>query len=569
LLKRGIDSDLRDWKVCMHLSSLPRCRISLLIAIPVLVCACGGGGSGDAGSGGGGGSPSGSASGGSGHGGSQSTSTSTSSNSGGSGTGGSGGSAAKGTLIKDFTGANANIADDPANLTPLGWVRDYHNWGWICDNYASGPAYPNMLYTFMNFNGWDWDTYYKAMKTAGVQAFPAVQGGVPWMNNSAIPPVASGADPTKAASYIAHGDTMYQIAARYGSTQVPDAKLKLKANQTRVSGLDTVHYFEDFNEQDNAAGFTGDVFAAMASADYDGDQGRLGDTIGVKNADPNAKLVMGGLSGKYPTSTQWVQSITGFLDAMIGWSNANRAGSFPADVINVHLYSFGPGGGAPAPSPEDDHVKDKLAAITAYRDQKLPGKEVWWTEFGYDTYDTSILRAPAIGPNSAFVVQGQWLIRDFLAAMAAGIDRTTLFELDDTCDITQPGCNAAEQFTTCGLIDGKGNKKVAWYYVAAFRSRLATTVFDAEVASGDPNVMVYRFKDTTSAGGAFVVWAPTSSAKVVSQYRLTLPAGTTSAKQIVLADQQPTGVETTLTIAGGKVQFDVDETPTIILVDAI
>ena len=73
-----------------------------------------------------------------------------------------------------------------------------------------------------------------------------------------------------------------------------------------------------------AAGFTGDAFAAMASADYDGDQGRLGNNIGVKNADPNAKLVMGGLSGRYPA---WVGSITTYLDAMRTWSAAHRRGS--------------------------------------------------------------------------------------------------------------------------------------------------------------------------------------------------------------------------------------------------
>jgi hypothetical protein len=68
-----------------------------------------------------------------------------------SGTGGT--APVEGTPIGSFTGVNGLIADDPANLAPLGWVREYHNWGWICDNYAAGPAYPGMLYTFMNFNG--------------------------------------------------------------------------------------------------------------------------------------------------------------------------------------------------------------------------------------------------------------------------------------------------------------------------------------------------------------------------------------------------------------------------------
>jgi len=478
------------------------------------------------------------------------------------------GSTPMGTPMGDFTGVNALIIDKVADLSPLGNVREYHNWGWIADNYAGSPAYPAMLYTFMNFNGWDWDKYFSDLKAAGVTAFPAVQGSVPWINNSAIPPVDAGADKTKAASYAAHGDAMFQIAARYGSTVVPDAKLKLKANQTRSSGLGTVKYFEDFNEQDNAAAFTPDAFAAMASADDDGDQGKLGDTIGIKNADPNARLVMGGLSGRYP-SAMWVKSITDYLDGMRTWAAANRAGSFPADVINVHYYSFAASNGQPAPSPEDDHVKDKLASIVAYRNANLAGKEVWWTEFGYDTFDQSPLHAPALGANSAFIVQGQWLVRDFLAAVAAGVDRTTLFELDDTCKIGAANCQPQIQFTTAGLIDGSGIKKAAWYFVAAFRARLLKMVFSGEQVSGQNDVTVYKFKDTTGPGGALVVWCPTSSAHLVSGYALSLPAGATTATAVALADQQPMGVESMLAPAGGKVTLDVSETPTIVLVDSM
>ena len=488
----------------------------------------------------------------------------------GAGTGGSdGGALPQGTVIGAFTGVNANIGDAPANLAPLGTVREYHNWGWICDNYASGPAYPGMLYTFMNFNGWDWDQYFSALKAQGSMGFPAVQGSVPWMNDSAIPPVAAGADATAAASYVAHADAMFQIAARYGSAAVPDALLKLKANQTRLSGLGTVQYFEDFNEEDNAAAFTPAAMAAMASADYDGDQKKLGATFGVKNADPAAKLVMGGLSGAYPSS-KWQASITTYLDGMRTWAAAHRGGSFPADVINVHYYRFAASSGQAAPSPEEDQVQAKLAAVVAYRDQNLPGKEVWWTEFGYDTFAQSPLHAPALGGNSAFIVQGQWLVRAFLAALAAGIDRATLFELDDTCNIASSTCDAAQQFTTCGLIDGTGTKKASWFFVAAFRARLATMAFSADLsAAQSAGVSVYAFKDTAGPGGALVAWSPTSTAHVVSGYSLTLPSAATTAKAVVLADQTATGNEATLTPTGGKVTLDVSETPTIVLVDAM
>ncbi len=485
-----------------------------------------------------------------------------------------GGAIPQGTLMRDFIGVNGFIDDPIDKLAPIGTVREYHDCGWLADNFASGPAYPNMLYTFMNFNGWDWDAFFSGLQDAGASGFPAVQGGVPWIDNSAIPPIAQGADKTAAASYVAHGDVMFQLAARYGSTKVADALLKLRADQTRLSGLGTVRYFEDFNEQDNDPGFTGDAFAAMASADYDGDQKRLGATIGVKNADPSAKLVMGGLSGAYPTANgNWVKSIITFLDAMRTWSATHRGGSFPADVVNVHLYSFGPGGNPPAPavSPEADGVKDNLAAIVAYRDQNLPGKELWWTEFGYDTYDQSPLHAPALGGNSSEIVQGQWLVRAFLAGAAAGVDRATLFVLRDSCLVTDTACQPQVQFNTSGLttVKGQWTPKPSWFFLATFRSRLATMVFAGEQTSGNASVTVYRFKDTQGPGGAFVVWSPTSNATTVPGYALALPAGATTAKEVELVDQQPNGVEQSLSPSGGNVKIDVSETPAIVLVDAM
>jgi hypothetical protein len=472
------------------------------------------------------------------------------------------GGSPQGPTVGFFVGVNALITDSVANLAPIGVVREYHNWGWLGNNYNDQP-YPQTLYTpnIPSFN-WDWDSFFSGLQAMGVSGFPAVQGGVPWVGNSAVPPAQG--SPAAAASYIAHGDTMFQIAARWGKTKVPDAKLKLESGQTRSSGLGTVEYFEDFNEEDNAKGFTGDVFAAMASADYDGDQTRLGTTIGVKNADANAKLVMGGLSGAYGSGSTWIQSITTFLDAARAWSATNRGGTFPADVINVHYYSFGPGAPAPALSPENDNVESKLAAVVAYRDKNLPGKPVWWTEFGYDTYVKSPLHAPALGPNSAFIVQGQWLIRGLLAALAAGIERATLFELDDTC--TPPATACDTQFATCGLLASPGSApKPSWFFLATFRARLQTMVYAGQPPSGQPSVKIAQFKDTSGSGGALVVWAPTSNATVQSGYSLALPSGAASVKAVALVDKQKNGVETPLTPAGGTVTLDVSETPTIVL----
>jgi hypothetical protein len=472
------------------------------------------------------------------------------------------GGAVPGTTVGFFVGVNALITDSVADIAPIGVAREYHNWGWLGNNYDDMP-YPQTLYTpnIPDF-GWDWDAFFSGLQAVGVSGFPAVQGGVPWVSDSAVPPAQG--SPTAAASYIAHGDTLFQIAARWGSAKVPDGLLELEPEQTRSSGLGTVQYFEDFNEEDNAAGFTGDVYAAMASADYDGDQLRLGPTIGIKNADPNAKLVMGGLSGAYGSGETWVASITKFLDAARAWSATNRGGSFPADVINVHYYSFGPGAPAAALSPEDDDVEGKLAAVVAYRDQYLPGKPVWWTELGYDTYANSPLHAPALGASSAFIVQGQWLVRELLAGLAAGVERATVFELDDTC--TPPDAACDTQFATSGLLADPGSApKPSWFFLATFRARLQTMVYAGELTSGQPDVKIFQLEDTANPGGALVVWSPTSSANVHSGYSLALPVGTTSVRSVALVDQQQNGVETTLTLASGAVTLDVSETPTIVL----
>ena len=320
-----------------------------------------------------------------------------------------GGSVATGPLVGDFLGLNGFIDDDPAKLAAVGNVREYHDWSWNEGNGAAGyPGYPNNQLSFTNVAGaWDFDAYYAALGQAGVTPFPCIEGSVDFLG-SAMPPVSAGADVTVAASYVAHASFLYQYAARYGAKAVPTANLKLASGQAARTGLGLLRYYEDGNEPDanwvNADGspvFSPAAAAAMSSADYDGDQGRLGGTFGIKSADPAAKLVLAGLAGA-GASSDWLTNVTTYLDGMRAWATAHRGGSFPADVLNVHDYCFGPdpfGTKNPRPgvAPEACGIATALAGVVAYRDQHLPGKEVWLTEFGYDTDPGSRLRAPAIG----------------------------------------------------------------------------------------------------------------------------------------------------------------------------
>jgi hypothetical protein len=209
-----------------------------------------------------------------------------------------------------------------------------------------------------------------------------------------------------------------------------------------------------------------------------------------------------------------------------------------------------------------------MSRLRVYRDKNLPGKELWLTEFGYDTDPQSILHVPALGSQSADVVQGQWLIRYYLSVMAAGFDRAFLFVSHDGCSGADASCPT--QFETSGLTigPGQGSLKPAYYFIATFRSRLSQLAWVGEVPSGRPDVMIAKLKDPKSAAGAYVVWAPTSSGTVVDGF--TLPIGSaTTATEIVLSNESTTGTESTLMPSAGNVTIDVNETPAIVLVDAI
>jgi hypothetical protein len=487
-----------------------------------------------------------------------------------------------GARVGDFVGVDGFIGDPTDWLAAIGNVREYHDWQWSEGNGDPAyPGYPNNQNSFSLFNGfWDWDAYFGGLKAKGVFGYPVIQGGVPWLNSGAMPPVAKGADVTDPASYAAHADEMFQYAARYGSTKVADGLLKLSTGQSRASGLGYLQYIEDWNEEDawwvlgnGQQVFAPAVYAAMASADCDGDQGRMGKTLGMKQADPTMKCVMGGLAGKGTPITAWEADIEQYLDGVRAWAAAHRAGDFPANVVNVHYYSFGPDAAGtpnprPAVSPEDDHVTDVMSRLRVYRDQNLPGKELWLTEFGYDTDPQSILHVPALGSQSADIVQGQWLIRYYLSVMAAGFDRAFLFVSHDGCSGADASCPT--QFETSGLTigPGQGSLKPAYYFIATFRSRLSQLAWVGEMPSGRPDVMIAKFKDPKSAAGAYVVWAPTSNATVVEGF--TLPVGpATTATEVVLSNGSTTGTESTLMPAGGNVTIDVNETPAIVLVDAV
>ncbi len=473
--------------------------------------------------------------------------------------------------MDELIGTNAFIDDPLDKMQAVGFVREYHSWGWDAGDGKSGAAaYPNNLVAFnpssgAGGNAWFFDDYYAKLKKAGITVSPSIKGSVNWLFPAAAKPTElvadAGADPTLPQSYKAHSDHLFQFAARYGNRKVPDAQLKLAPNQPRLSGLGLLRYFENANEPDawwqGRAGYsTPYELAARSSADYDGHQKTMGATFGVKNADPNAQLVMGGLAGLRLE----------YLQAMKAWADWHRGGDFPADVLNFHHYSNDIGGQGQSQqgiSPEADKLKERLQTLSDYRNRYLPTKELWLTEFGYDTHPASVQRAPAIGETSGEEVQARWMLRSYLACAAAGIERAAQYMLRDV-DPQNP-----QQYSTSGLVTQKGEwkPKTAWFYTYTLKNRLAGMRFQSEMASGNPKVWIYRFKGDQS-GGAYVVWCPTSENAVVSNFKLPIP-GAKTANLVEFVGGETRGKASPLALKGGAVTLGVSELPLIILVDSL
>ncbi len=468
--------------------------------------------------------------------------------------------------VDEFIGINAFIDDPNGNMEVAGFIREYHQWLWDEGNQdVDYVGYPNNECAFNpGAVNWNFDRYYQNLLNADITVAPSLLRSTLFMTGYEEwkldeKPVLPGRDPLDPMSYIEHADYMYQFAARFGHTKVPDENLKLRADQPRVSGLGVLKYFENWNEQDawwmnRAAYFTPYEYAAMASADADGHMGALGPNKGIRAADPTAKVVMSGVAIPHLDHVRTLKF----------WSDYHRGGDFPLDVINVHHYCNDGAAqrslGSKGISPEDDDLKGVLKKFVDYRDRYLPGVEVWITEFGYDSNSESIQGAPQIGPYDGLEVQGQWMVRSYLALAAAGVDKAAMFMLRDV------NSDSPYLFQTCGLMGPKGDwtPKPSWYYVYTMKNRFKGMAFEKEIPSGDPNVWIYQFRHKESGDALYAVWSPTSNNTRVNNYQLQL-GGESNAYMVEMQHGDKDGIVSQLPISNGKVTVNVSERPIFVM----
>lgn len=406
-------------------------------------------------------------------------------------------------------------------LQPFAFYREYQMWRWMELKERQNRFSPTDQAEAM------YDEHYTELKAKGIMPIPCVNTTPEWLTKDypfsnhlhdyrPVRPWENALDPK---SYDEMARFFWQMAARYGRKAQPGAKLTIDGsprwandaplNQAK-SSLDLLNYIEVWNEPDkwwtkpSNAYFEPEHYAAMLSACYDGHEGMLGEGFGIKNADPTMKVVMAGLSN----------FDLAYLQRMVAWCTANRRDKrFPADILNFHHYSNANGGLFQAfvagVSPEQDKLRDQLKQMVTFCKLNIPGKPVWFSEFGYDTWQGSPQRAVPFSSYNVADVQGMWLQRSYLEAIAAGVDLAFAFNI---CD--EPNTDAL--FGSSGLLLNQSQnfaKKASWFKVQQLADQLNGLTFQ-EDKSPDATVRVYRFIGTDKKS-TYAAWSVDGMAKTI------------------------------------------------------
>lgn len=443
-----------------------------------------------------------------------------------------------------IVGFNAFIDDPMTAIMAAGNVREYHNFSWLIDE--SGKT------KFTQGSWGDMDSFYTAMKEQNISIIPCFQGGsaVIRSNGDSVPeiPVAEGEDTLDPASYALHAQTMYQVAARYGSNKDVDlSTINITDAQEVKVGMGLLEALENSNEPNKSWSgkdnyFTPYELAAMCSADYDGHEGTI-PNAGVKNADPNFKLAMGGLVG--------TESMLTYLTEMKLWFDYNRTdGKFAVDIINVHI-------GPDDVNPESSGFSDRIAMLQAWIDENAPGTELWISEFEVPMSDCEIEGTDNHDNENYQLQYARRVARTYLTAIGAGVDRVSKFQLRD---------EGSGVYYDSGLVTQKGSwkKKLAWYYVSCMSDVLEYADFTSD--RSDENVSIYEFTDRQTGESITCIWSPTNENKIVEDYRLSI--GDSAYAYLTEPSEYAEGTTTELVVNNGTVTIDVTETPVFIRASA-
>ncbi|RZJ67525.1 MAG: hypothetical protein EOO47_25000 [Flavobacterium sp.] len=486
-------------------------------------------------------------------------------------------SSSSGTPFKDFLAVNAFEWDFAQQSAPdqideskfnviksFGGIRHYLDWERIESTEGK--------YTFsvMHSGGWDLDAIYGRMKDAGLDVLVDLKTCPNWLLNTYPEgkrdaenvPAPYGLSRSEPSSYIKQAKAGFQLAARYGTNKNVDATLVTvnstprwtndKVNTVKI-GLGLIKYIECDNERDKwwkgpLAQQSPEEYAANLSAFYDGHKGTLGKNVGVKTADPNMLVVMGGLATPDPN----------FVIKMVEWCKKNRGykadGSVDLcfDIINYHQYAndaFNNKGTATVGvAPELSDLGEVTAKFLEMSKKYANNMPVWITEVGYDIGTSTPQRAIPIGDKSSQITQADWILRSSLMFARKGLSRCMFYMLDDV-DI-----NSTIQYSSSGFVNANFTRRPSADYMLQAKTLIGNYHYNSTISS-EPIVDIY----TLDKKIIYVLTIPDQKGRT-AVYELDLG----DAQKAIIHNLQP-GKDTmfakTVNTVNGKLKVEVSETP--------
>ncbi|MGI4021112.1 MAG: T9SS type A sorting domain-containing protein [Janthinobacterium lividum] len=431
---------------------------------------------------------------------------------------------------------NINIRDkifEPKKnlLNTFSQYRDYVDWGKI------EPTQGNFTFNPTQDGGWNYDVMYKRLKDEGKDVVACLKTLPGWFLTKYYPtdqqdsediPAPSGSNLLDPNSYILQAKLAFQFAARYGNNKNISTNLQNgvvtgvvypsapeAGTRTRETGLGYLKYIECENERDKwwkgrKAYQTAKEYAANLSAFYDGHKNTMGAGVGVKNADPDMQVVIGGIAGP---SVDYIKGIIDWCKEFRGYK-ADGSVNLCFDVINYHYYSNSSGTSQDGSSSSGAAPELSGSAATAIAFSELAREynvEVWITEAGYDVNPHSPLRAPAIGSKTAEEVQADWILRSALLYAQAGINRLFFYQTYDE------NIDSWGQFASSGLLNGTTRKRKPAADFLLQTKKLIGNYSYKETIQDNPTIHRYQLQDTS----VYVAYVPLAQGKTID-YNLNL-----------------------------------------------
>ncbi len=479
--------------------------------------------------------------------------------------------------FKEMLGVNAfewnfgtqNNPTDPERsqfFLPFSGVRHYLDWRQIEQEKGKYGYNPTPR------GGWKYDEIYQWCNENNITVLTCIKTIPDWLlqtypedkRDGENVPAPYGADLSDPASYVEFGKLAFQFAARYGSNPDVDPSLvhvepvpHYNPNKKRI-GTGLVQYIECNNEPnrwwkpDKVAQQTASEYAANLSAFYDGHQGELGPDVGVKNADPNMKVVMAGIATADPA----------FVREMIAWCAAHR-GKKPDgtidlcfDVINYHHYSNNRNeeksrNNQRGIAPELSNATELAQQFVAMAEQDAYGMEVWNTEVGYDLNQYSVQKAIPIKGKSEYITQADWNLRNALMYARNGISRLFFYMLHDV------SIKSTTQYASSGFVDKEGTltAKPSWNYLKQAKEILGEFYYQKTIDK-DPFVDEYVLDDRK----IYALVVPDEKGRN-TDYELAVGDQTTQVKIYQLQPNNTSAKSDVKSVTNGKVSLTVSETP--------